>query len=305
MPNANLGPGPALAVRLSTIEKRLDNLMTTAWLLNASTGQGVGLPGIRIDQNGVHAFNSSDQQITAMLTSDGSVTAYDTTGNPVARFGPLTQSNPGHYGVEVLINGSWTQVGGGTVDWSNISNKPATFAPSAHTHAGTDITSQVSASASADGSQYGFSHAVAGTSFFALWVGNDTGYHFGTNSSSARVKRNIRRHRIDPERVLALKPVVYTKPANNDYVEYGLIAEQALETVPELVQWMNGKVHGIRYDLLSVALLEVVKEQERRIAALERGGRAGEPKPWHPPETKANNPPPHPEQLHPYTIKED
>ena len=306
MPNANLGPGPNLAVRISNIEKRLDNLMTTPWLMNASTGQGTGNPGIRVDQNGVHAFNASNEEITAMLTADGSVTAYDSTGAPVARFGPLTNSNPGHYGVETLVAGAWVQVGGGTVDWSNIANKPATYAPSAHTHAGGDITSQVSSAAGADGSQYGFSHAVAGTSFYALWVGNDTGYHFGTNASSVRHKRNVRRHRISPERVLALKPVIYTKPANADYVEYGLLAEQAVETMPEIVQWMDGKIHGVRYDLLSVALLEVVQEQERRINALERGEHpTGPGRAWHPPETKANNPPPHPEKPLTYTITED
>jgi len=306
MPNANLGPDVNLAVRLTKLEKRLDNLMTTPWLLNASTGQGSGNPGIRVDQSGVHAFDSSNHEITAMLTADGSVTAYDSSGNPVARFGPLTNSNPGHYGVETLVAGAWVQVGGGTVDWSNIANKPATYAPSAHTHGGGDITSQVSAAAQADGSQYGFSNPVAGTSFYAVWVGNDAGYHLGTNTSTARTKRNIRRHRIDPARVLALQPVAYEKPRNDAYTEYGLIAEQVLESgVPELVQWMDGKVHGLRYDLLSVALLEVVQELWRQVQILNGGAPPAPPKAWHDPEARANNPPPHPEPPTPYTIKED
>lgn len=306
MPNANLGPDYNLAVRLSNLEKRLDNLMTTPWLLNASTGQGAGNPGIRVDQNGVHAFNSSNQEITAMLTADGSVTAYDTTGSPVARFGPLTNSNPGHYGVETLVNGAWVQVGGGTVDWSNVANKPATFPPSAHQHAGSDITSQVSSAAGADGSPYGYNHAVGGTSFFAAWFGNDSGNHFGTNTSTIRTKKNVRRHRIDPARILALRPVAYEKPRNDDYTEYGLIAEQVLEAgVPELVQWMDGKVHGLRYDLLSVALLDVVQELWRQVQLLHGGNPPAPPKAWHDPETRANNPPPHPEPIHPYTIKED
>jgi hypothetical protein len=46
-------------------------------------------------------------------------------------------------------NGStWVKVG--VVRWNDIDGKPTTFTPSAHTHAGTDITSKVSSAASAD-----------------------------------------------------------------------------------------------------------------------------------------------------------
>jgi hypothetical protein len=292
-----------LSQRLKAVEAALMALATSPSLLNASTGQGGGNPGITIDTNGVHAYNSAGTNIVGMLTQDGSITAYDSSGNPVARFGPLTNSNPGNYGIEVKYNGAWAQVGAGNVDWSNISNKPSTFPPSAHSHAGTDITSAVG---QANGSQQAYSNPVPGTSFFAVWVGNAAGYLFGTNTSSARYKRKIRRHRIDPKRVLALRPVRYEKPSNGDYTEYGLIAEQVLEAgVPELVQWMDGRIHGLRYDLLAVALLEVVKEQEKRIAALEKGETHTTSKPWHEPEHQANNPPPHPETPHPYTIEED
>lgn len=157
-----------------------------------------------------------------------------------------------------------------------------------------------------DGSPYGYGHAVGGTSFFAAWFGNDSGNHFGTNTSTIRTKKNVRRHRIDPTRVLALRPVAYEKPRNDDYTEYGLIAEQVLEAgVPELVQWMDGKVHGLRYDLLAVALLEVVQELWRQVQLLHGGNPPAPPKPWHNPEAKANNPPPFPEPPTPYTIKED
>lgn len=303
MPNPLMPPEYDLSQRLKAVEAALMALATSPSLLNASTGQGGGNPGITIDTNGVHAYNSAGTNIVGMLTQDGSITAYDSSGNPVARFGPLTNSNPGNYGIEVKYNGAWAQVGAGNVDWSNISNKPSTFPPSAHTHAGTDITSAVG---QANGSQQAYSNPVPGTSFFAVWVGNAAGYLFGTNTSSARYKRKIRRHRIDPKRVLALKPVRYQKPSNGDYTEYGLIAEQVLEAgVPELVQWMDGRIHGLRYDLLAVALLEVVKEQEKRIAALEKGETHTTSKPWHEPEHQANNPPPHPETPHPYTIEED
>jgi hypothetical protein len=307
--NSNLGPDYNIAVRLSKIESRMDNLMTTPWLVNASTGSGIGQPGIKIDADGVHVFNSSDQQITGMRTDDGSVTAYDTTGAPVARFGPLTNSNPGNYGVEVLVGGGWVQVGGGTVDWTNVANKPATFAPSAHASshgsagsdpvsiAGTQVSSAVSDSS---GSSHAFNYNVGGTSYYAVWVGSD--YLMGKNTSSARYKHNIREHRIDPARVLALDPVLYERTHNGDVTEYGLIAEQVAELVPELAQWFHGKVDNVRYDLLAVALLAVVKDQERRLLALEGGTPPPAPT-YHPPAVQANNAPAEPPAPHPYTIR--
>jgi hypothetical protein len=298
--NPNLGPQYNIPVRLANIEKRLDNLMTTPWLVNASTGSGIGQPGIKIDAAGVHVFNSSDQEITGMRTDDGSVTAYDTSGNPVARFGPLTNSNPGNYGVEVLIGGSWAQVGAGTVTWASVGGKPSTFPPSAHTHAGTDITSQVASAHDADGSAHAFNYNVGGTSFYAVWVGSDN--LLGKNTSSARYKDNIRQHRIDPARVLALEPVLYERKHNGDVTEYGLIAEQVAEHVPELAQWFHGHIDNVRYDLLSVALLAVVKDQERRLRALE-GREAPAVPTYHPAAREANNAPPEPPEPHPYTIQ--
>jgi hypothetical protein len=300
MVNPNLGPQYNLATRLSRVESRLDNLMTTPWLVNASTGSGIGQPGIKIDAAGVHVFNSSDQELTGMRTDDGSVTAYDNNGNPVARFGPLTNSNPGSYGVEVLIGGTWSQVGAGTVTWANVGGKPSTFPPSAHTHAGTDITSQVSSAHDADGSSHAFNYNVGGTSYYAVWVGSDN--LLGKNTSSARYKANIRQHRIDPARVLALEPVLYERKHNGGVTEYGLIAEQVAEQVPELAQWFHGHIDNVRYDLLAVALLQVVKDQDRRLRALE-GLDAPDQPTYHPPAAQANNAPPEPPEPEPYTIR--
>lgn len=332
MVNAQLGMSYELSQTLQRLQQQLTALSTQPILLNASTGQGGGVPGITIDTAGVHAFDSTGKNIVGMLTADGSITAFDGTGNPVARFGPLTNSNPGQYGIEVKFNGAWVQVGAGNVDWANITNKPGTYTPSPHagTHgsggtdpisiAGSQVTSSVP---QADGSQQAYANPVPGTSYYAVYVGNSAGYKFGTNTSSVRGKRNIRRHRINPDNILALKPVVYTRPNNGDYTEYGLIAEQAVETLPEIVQWMDGKIHGIRYDLLSVALLELTQHQQREIdhqkrtndailAALKKAGIPVDPPgtaakhpQHHPPETKANNAPPHPEQPLPYTITED
>jgi hypothetical protein len=273
-------PLAALMGEIRNLKEQVAALERGATLRNASISGGDGL----------RVLDAAGSTRVSINTTDGAVVAYNDAGSPVARFGPLANSNPGAYGVEVLYNGGWVQVGGGNVDWGNISNKPATYAPSTHTHTGAQVTSQVASAALADGSQYGFNNNVAGTQFYALWVGNDGGFHLGRNTSSAKYKHNIEKHDTPAGGVLALQPVIYDR--NDELVypedpdtgerligpsnlrvgakgEYGLIAEQVADNVPEIVQWFDGEIDGIRYDLLSVALLDVVKDQALRLNALE------------------------------------
>lgn len=222
-----------------------------------------------IDVNGFINSLRADGSVSLSMDDDGAFIVYNNAGAAVARFGELVNSNPGQYGVEILYNGSWVQVGAGNVDWGNISNKPATFTPSTHTHTGGQVTTPV---AEAEGSEYGWTNNVAGTEFYALWVGNNAGYKFGRNTSSIRYKMNVRAHRVDPAKVLQLTPVLYDRKPNPPEVaptnEFGLIAEQVAEYCPELVTWFNGRIDSVRYDLLPVALLSVVKHQQAQIQAL-------------------------------------
>jgi hypothetical protein len=81
------------------------------------------------------------------------------------------------------------------------------------------------------------------------------------------------------------------------------VAEQVHEHVPELVSWFDGEIDSVRYDLLSVALIDVVRDQENRIRALE--GRQPLPaRPMSPNVPAAGAPAVEPEPL-PYTIKAD
>jgi hypothetical protein len=213
------------------------------------------------------------------VTTEDVFTVRDDTGEEVARFGPLDNTNPGRYGIELKYNGSWVQVGAGNVDWGNIANKPSVFPPGGHTHAGTDVTSRVGAATDAIGSASGWANNVQGTTFYAAWIGNDGSFSFGRNTSSIRYKQNVRDHTVDPGAVLRLQPRLYdrkdytdhetgeTRPGARD--EYGLIAEEVDPHLPEIVTRFEGQIDGIRYDLLAVALLEVVKDQQARIEALE------------------------------------
>ncbi|WNO26039.1 minor tail protein [Arthrobacter phage Wildwest] len=282
-------PLAALMQKITGLEKQVAALERGASLRNASISGGDGLR-VLDEQGGTRV---------SINTTDGAVVAYDAGGSAVARFGPLANSNPGQYGVEVKYNGGWVQVGGGNVDWGNISNKPATYAPSSHGHNGSQISGVVPESVTAQGSWQAYNQNVPGTSFYAVWVGNSAGNQFGRNTSSARYKTNIRKHETAPDGVLALTPVVYDRKDELVYPEdpetrerligppnlihgakgeYGLIAEQVAEHVPEIVQWYEGQIDGIRYDLLSVALLDVVKDQAARIEALEANFNARLPK---------------------------
>jgi hypothetical protein len=247
--------------------------------------------GIRVDETGFRTVDAAGNTVGIFQTSDGTFVIKDAAGNPMARFGALL-SDAGNFGGEIwdTVNSVWVKlVTGASASWASITGKPSTFTPSAHTHPGSDVTSAV---ALADGSAYAFNNNVAGTTFYAVWVGNDGGNHLGKNTSSMRYKQNVRPYSVDPAKVLLLEPKIFDrKPvriptpegqegpdqmitgATN---EYGLIAEEVYELVPEIVVWYDGEIDGIRYDLLALALLDVAKDQDarltrqdQRIAALE------------------------------------
>lgn len=175
-------------------------------------------------------------------------------------------------------------------DWGEIAGKPATFPPASHSHAyAASSHSHAYAPAShdhdgrylrgddtigwANGTKKCHNNAVGGSgTYYSVWVQGDG--VFGRNVSSIRYKENVRDSDVDAASVLALEPVVYDRKAdengegNKD--EFGLIAEQVANTLPEIVvRNEEGVIDAVRYDLLSVALLAVVKDQESRIARLE------------------------------------
>lgn len=278
MPNAQLGLSYELTQTLANLQRQLTALSTQPVLLNASTGQDGG-KGLTTDKDGLHVFNPAGKETARLQTVDGALVMLDDNGNEIARFGLLTHTTPGSYGAEVLVGAAWVKLGYQTTSWESFT-KPATYntgnqkwAPDAHTHPGGEVTSQVATSAQADGSQYGWTNNVSGTEFYALWVGNDAGYHFGRNVSSIRYKENVRSHYTDPANILALTPVLYDRiplaPFTATTNEYGLITEQVAQYCPELVTWFNGEIDSVRYDLLSVALLSVVKHQDAQLKALE------------------------------------
>lgn len=258
----------------------------------ATAGINVIPDGVLV--NGLMQFKRPDGTVGVSVDpTTGTFVAYDAAGTtPVARFGSLIETAPTEYGVEVLVSSTWVRLGNQTTTWGSISGTPTTFPPSSHTHVGADITSGTVPQA--DGSQYGWTNNVAGSNFYAVWVGDDGGYHFGRNVSSQRYKENIVSHDVTPANVLSLRPVRYDRKATYRYPEdadgnrlvgpaqkiegakneYGLIAEEVANTLPEIVTYYDGVIDGVRYDLLGVALLPVVKAQQAQIDKLTAAARA-------------------------------
>ncbi|MFE7463112.1 tail fiber domain-containing protein [Streptomyces sp. NPDC057499] len=178
--------------------------------------------------------------------------------------------------------------------WDSVTGKPSTFAPSKHTHAWGDVTGKPSTYAPsshshsnyltsggtisrANGSDRPHSYSASGSgTYYAVWV--DGSHNFCRNTSSIRFKENVRDYPVDPDGVLALRPVIYDRKTTVDERgtvqegrkdEVGLIAEEVEAAgLDWLVNYLDGRVDGLRYDLLGVALVPVVQRQAAQIADL-------------------------------------
>jgi hypothetical protein len=187
----------------------------------------------------------------ASISGTDPVTVEDDADQVVGRIGALTQA-PGEYGAEFLVNGVWRRLG--------------------------VVTEQ------AEGSAYGFNNVVAGTTTYPLYVGNSQGYKFGRAPSSIRYKQNVRPYNIDPKRLFKLQPRVFDRIPQTDpdtgaelpaaKNEYGLIAEEVAEWLPEIVTYFDHGdgagpvIDGVRYDLIGLALLDVIQDFAKQIVDL-------------------------------------
>lgn len=191
---------------------------------------------------------------------------YYTEGEADGRFAPFVHSHP----------------------WHSISSKPSTFPPSSHNH----FSSHVSHAGQtlevfwndvnrgdkrSSGSTRPRNYTPAGSGWLSVWV--DGFDNFCRNTSSVRFKENIQDYSVDPDGVLQLQPRKYDRKPTVDEEsgevregqknEYGLIAEEVAEHLPEIVvRDRDGLIDSVRYDLLGVALLDVVKRQQEQIDGL-------------------------------------
>jgi hypothetical protein len=249
------------------------NILATAGI---SAAQG----GVLI--NGFMEFRREDQTLGVKVDPvTGTFTAYDASGSTaVARFGALSETAPGEYGVEVLVGGTWVQLGAQVATWDNLAGKPSDFAPLVTGTVG-NATNAAQASNAARSDQTdgatttAFNRDVTGTpgSWYAVYMhSNNT---IGRATSSIRYKRNIRDFTLTAEQVMALRPVIYDRKATNadEYTpavsadEVGLIAEEVEQVAPQLVEYFEGQPENVKYHLVGPALIPVIREQRRHIAS--------------------------------------
>lgn len=162
--------------------------------------------------------------------------------------------------------------------WGDIRDKPTLFPASGHTHSAASITSGTFDYDRVRGTTGPHSYAVAGSvpgTSYAVWV--DGAGRLGRNTSSLRYKARVQDWTTDLDAVLSLEPRTYVRrdedgaePGPDAPRELGLIAEDVDQHLPELVvRDSEGRVDGLRYDLLGVALLPVVQDLARRVQDLE------------------------------------
>jgi polyhydroxyalkanoate synthesis regulator phasin len=101
--------------------------------------------------------------------------------------------------------------------------------------------------------------------FFGTSVVINSSGQLGTLVSSARYKRDIRDMGEASSNLMKLRPVSFRYKEDPDsHLQYGLIAEQVERVYPELVtHGDDGKVEGVRYELLPAMLLNEVQKQAK------------------------------------------
>lgn len=89
-----------------------------------------------------------------------------------------------------------------------------------------------------------------------------------TNPSSAEYKNDIEPINLDAGRILKLSPRSYTWK-NNEREDFGYIAEEVKEVIPELYR-DDGITKGYDQAKLSFYIIEVIKDQDSQIKRLQR-----------------------------------
>jgi hypothetical protein len=87
--------------------------------------------------------------------------------------------------------------------------------------------------------------------------GNDSAGQLGTESSSARFKKEIKPMDRASEAILGFKPVMFQyKSDKTGTPQFGLIAEEVAQVNPDLVvRDKNGAIYTVRYDAVNAMLL--------------------------------------------------
>jgi hypothetical protein len=106
---------------------------------------------------------------------------------------------------------------------------------------------------------------VTGSGADKLYRSRSDGHLTVTEASSIRYKENVSDLPLSKEKVLGLRPVQFNWKGDHKR-DVGIIAEEANEKVPDLVQFNEqGLPEGFNYDKLPIYLLGVIKEQQKQL----------------------------------------
>ena len=86
-------------------------------------------------------------------------------------------------------------------------------------------------------------------------------------TSSAKYKKDIVDLTIDTNKLYDLQPRNFAWKNTNDE-DFGLIAEEVQEILPELVTYKDGEPNGVNYASISVLLLKELKKLKQEIQEL-------------------------------------
>jgi hypothetical protein len=111
-----------------------------------------------------------------------------------------------------------------------------------------------------------FGTTVTGSAVYVTATGQ-----LGVLASSERFKTDVEEMGAASEKLAQLRPVTFKlKTDSKRTMQYGLIAEEVAKVYPELViRGAGGRIDGVRYEELAPMLLNVVQQQQAKLAAQE------------------------------------
>ena len=88
-------------------------------------------------------------------------------------------------------------------------------------------------------------------------------------SSSITIKENLKELSNPLDKISQMNGFTYNR-IGHEKVEIGLIAEEVQKIYPELVDYTNNKVSGVKYTRLTAVLVESVKQLNQKIEEQQR-----------------------------------
>jgi hypothetical protein len=100
----------------------------------------------------------------------------------------------------------------------------------------------------------------------------DTTGQLGTTSSSLRYKMNISDMGDDSSAILKMRPIKFNyKTHPDDPLQYGLIAEEVNEVMPQIVvRDLDGEIESVQYHILPALLLNELKKLDQKVRELQQ-----------------------------------